>query len=132
MATVAVLPDVKAAQRRLQDSAQALREDIRAELLRADDERYIDLAGRVHDSAEESVADLLADLNLATVDRQINELRAVEAALLRISMGSYNVCESCGEAIGIARLQAQPAASRCIKCQDHIEKQQGQPTRASL
>ena len=132
MATAAVLTDVKSAQRRLQEMAHELRQEIRVELLRADNEQYIDLAGRVHDSAEESVADLLADLNLATIDRQINELRAVEAALQRISMGSYDVCESCGESIGAARLQAQPAASRCIKCQDRFEKKEGQPTHSSL
>lgn len=132
MATHAVLTDIKSAQRTLRETARELRQDIRSELMRADDERYIDLAGRVHDAAEESVAHLLVDLNVAAVGRQINELRAVEAALQRISMGSYDVCETCGESIGAARLRAQPAASRCIKCQNHIEKQYGQPAHPSL
>lgn len=132
MATQVILTDTKSAQRTLREMAQDLRQEIRSVLLRADDERYIDIAGRVHDAAEQSVADLLADLNVAAIDRQITELRAVEAALQRISMGCYDVCESCGESIGAARLHAQPAASRCIKCQNHIEKQCGLPSHPSL
>lgn len=132
MATATVISDVKLAQSRLRKQAAALRQEIRAELLRTDDEHYIDLAGRVHDTAEESVADLLADLKFASIDRQITELRAVEAALQRISMGSYNVCEVCGEAIGTSRLQALPAAARCIKCQDLVEKRSGITAHQSL
>lgn len=132
MATYAVLTDTKSAQRTLREMARDLRQEIHSELLRADEERYIEIAGRVHDVAEASVADLLVDLNIAAVGRQINELRAVEAALQRISMGNYAVCEHCGESIGVARLSAQPAASRCIKCQNHIEKQYGQLAHPTL
>lgn len=132
MTTVTVLLDVKSAQQRLQKLAGELRQEISAELLRGDEELYADIAGRVHDTADESVADLLADLNFATIDRQITELRAVEAALLRISMGSYDVCESCGESIGTARLNAQPAAYRCLQCQTRIEHAQGTSTPPKL
>ena len=44
-------------QRRLRQRHAELRTEIRGELLAADDMRYADLAGRVHDSGEESVAD---------------------------------------------------------------------------
>jgi len=43
-------------------------------------------------------------------------LSDVDAALARIESGTYGVCESCGTAISDARLEAMPAASRCIDC----------------
>lgn len=45
-----------------------------------------------------------------------------ERALARISDGSYGVCESCGEAIGKARLQAFPRATLCVACKQREER----------
>lgn len=99
-----------------------LLEEIRDELARSGDQHYIDLAGRVTDLADESVADLLADQEAAHVDRQINEVRDIEAALARIKAGEYGACIDCGEDIGFKRLQAYPTAKRCIRCQEQREK----------
>ena len=109
-------------QRRLQQRSAELRAEIREELLAADDERYADLAGRVHDSGEESVADLLADLDIARIDRQVTEIYGIEAALRRIDMGLYGVCRDCDGDIGFKRLQSQPVAERCVACQEQHEK----------
>ena len=106
----------------LQQRHKALREEIRQELLAADESRYIDLAGRVHDSGEESVADLLMDLDIARLDRQINEIRRIEAALRRIEVGNYGVCHDCDGDIGYERLKRQPYAERCVVCQAQFEK----------
>lgn len=100
---------------------RALREEIRQDLLASDNEQYIELAGRVHDMADESVADLLVDLNLASVDRHIHTLQEVDAALLRMSTDEYGVCIECGCPIGYARLQVNPAAPRCYECQVNFE-----------
>ncbi|MDA8184372.1 MAG: TraR/DksA C4-type zinc finger protein [Actinomycetota bacterium] len=43
-------------------------------------------------------------------------LNEVEAALSRLASGGYGVCESCGSQISPARLEAKPAARRCIAC----------------
>ena len=49
--------------------------------------------------------------------RQVRgHLAEVDAALLRVSDGTYGVCERCGSAIGEARLEALPAARLCITC----------------
>jgi len=109
-------------QRRLQQRRAELRVEIRAELLAADDMRYADLAGRVHDSGDESVADLLADLDVARIDRQIAEIRGIEAALRRIDMGVYGVCRECDGDIAFERLQSQPSADRCVACQEQHER----------
>jgi RNA polymerase-binding transcription factor DksA len=53
-------------------------------------------------------------------------LIAIVAAERRLAKGEYGLCEDCGETIGFARLEAQPAASRCVRCQQAAEKRGGQ------
>ena len=96
-------------------------EEIRLELLESDDQHYIDLAGRVHDRGEASVANLLVDLQLASVDRHIQEVRDLDGALLRIATGNYGVCIDCESFIAIDRLKAYPTAKRCQPCQAEYE-----------
>ena len=45
-----------------------------------------------------------------------------ERALARIAAGTYGVCESCGEPIGKARLQAFPRATLCVSCKQREER----------
>ena len=45
-----------------------------------------------------------------------------ERALLRIEDGTYGVCESCGNPIGKARLQAFPRATLCVSCKQKEER----------
>jgi len=101
----------------LDDRFFELREEVRLELLNSDDQTYIDLAGLVHDIGEASVADLLVDLQLASIDRHIHEIRDVDAALLRIAAGNYAVCTDCTAPIADERLHAYPTAKRCHRCQ---------------
>ena len=109
-----------------------LREEIRLELLESDDQTYIDLAGRVHDRAEESVANLLVDLQLASIDRHIQEIRDIDAALMRIAMGSYSQCIDCEDSIAVDRLEAFPTAKRCQPCQAQYERLHTGPGLATL
>ncbi len=43
-------------------------------------------------------------------------LGEVEAAIARLGDGTYGHCERCGQQIAPARLEAMPAARRCITC----------------
>ncbi|HVC14330.1 MAG TPA: TraR/DksA C4-type zinc finger protein [Acidimicrobiales bacterium] len=43
-------------------------------------------------------------------------LAEVEAAIERLEKGTYGHCERCGQPIAPARLEAKPAARRCIAC----------------
>lgn len=43
-------------------------------------------------------------------------LRWVGRALTKMDLGTYGVCERCGNAIGIERLEALPWAILCIDC----------------
>ncbi len=110
-------------QTQLRNRQAKLLEEIRDKLARSGDQHYIDLSGRVTDLGDESVADMLADLEAAQVDRQINEVRDIEAAQARIKTGEYGVCIDCSENIAFNRLQAYPSAKRCIRCQEQREKQ---------
>lgn len=116
---------------KLNDRFMALRREISAELLRSDEEHYVELAGRVHDIGEEALADLLVDTELATIDRLVQEIRDIDAALMRIAEGSYGECCDCQEPIVIERLEAYPAARRCIVCQETHDRtfaHDGRPT----
>ena len=110
----------------------SLLDEVRQELAASDEQHFQDLAGRVHDQGEESVADMLADLGAAMIDRHIQEMRDIEAAKQRIKDGTYSACADCGADIGLARLKAYPTARRCIDCQGAHEKQFAQAGHPSL
>lgn len=100
----------------------ALLDEIRSDVERVRAEPYASVAGATPDIGDEAVADLLADVNEAEVTRDLGELRMLEAALERVSEGTYGTCADCGGEIPLARLRAQPGAERCLACQDHREK----------
>jgi RNA polymerase-binding protein DksA len=106
----------------MRDRARQLREEIRQTLLKSDHEHYVQIADEVRDLEDESFADLMVDVNLAEIDRDLEELRAIEAAMLRVSDGSYGRCEHCGSLIEFRRLQLTPFASRCFDCQTSFER----------
>jgi len=101
---------------------QALLEEIRKDLSRVREEPYESIAGTVRDSGDEAVADLIADVDQAEVTRDLGELHELEAALKRIADGTYGLCVDCGDDIAVERLRAQPAAARCVDCQQRHEK----------
>ena len=72
------------------------------------------------------LADAVAELDVAMVIRESQELQDIEAALARIAEGSYGVCTECGDEIGRARLKAYPTAERCLPCQQENERLRGQ------
>jgi DnaK suppressor protein len=46
----------------------------------------------------------------------LERLRDVDDALAKFDEGTYGKCESCGEQIADARLEAMPSARLCITC----------------
>jgi len=106
----------------LEKRMQELREEVREELQNSENERYQELAGAVPDEGDQSIADLLSDVNLAVIDQHINEIRRIEQALERIASGDYGICVDCGEEIAYERLKAYPTAMRCHDCQSRYER----------
>ena len=109
----------------------ALLAEMREDAARVREQPYAEQTGATHDSGDESVATLIADLDHADVGRDLDELRGLEAARGRLSDGSYGVCLDCGGEIGFERLRASPAAVRCIDCQTVHEKTYAGPSSGS-
>jgi RNA polymerase-binding transcription factor len=55
--------------------------------------------------------------DLALRDRAEHQLALVDAALARLSAGTFGTCVRCGNPIPAERLEALPWAPRCIDCQ---------------
>jgi DnaK suppressor protein len=53
---------------------------------------------------------------LSLVQSLRDTLRHVEAALRRMDVGAYGICEGCAQPIGDERLDALPAARLCMRC----------------
>lgn len=69
-----------------------------------------------------AAANTARDLEFAMDAHDTAEIAAIDAALQRISEGSYGECLDCGAPIAEARLHAAPEAACCIACQEKREK----------
>lgn len=106
----------------LKSRSRQLREEISQTLRKSDDEQYTMIADQVRDLEDDSFADLMVDVNLAEIDRDLQELRLIDAAFLRMGDGTYGLCDACDSPIEIERLRATPFASRCFDCQSAFER----------
>ena len=116
----------------IEERRSALLDELREDVKRVRGEQHEELAGASPDAGDESVAELIAGLDQAEVAREMDELRAIEAARQRFSEGNYGVCLDCGGDIDYRRLRAYPAAIRCIDCQRRHEKTHASPGGSSL
>jgi DnaK suppressor protein len=107
----------------LKERRRVMWADIRRELEKHEDQQFADLIQQSADPDDRSVADLLVDLNLSEINRDVDELRAIEYALARIRAGSYGICQSCGVPIPEARLAAIPETPLCVACQARSEEE---------
>jgi DnaK suppressor protein len=129
----AALPVRPGEKRWTEAELEAVRSELATEAaaLRADIERAeSDIASRLGDAVGDA-GDDQADVGAKTFERE-HELALThnarqllaqnERALTRIDTGTYGTCESCGEAIGKARLQAFPRATLCVTCKQREER----------
>lgn len=63
------------------------------------------------------------NLSLASNDREM--LQKIEAALLRISKGTFGLCLKTGKRIPEARLKAVPYAEYCLEVQEEMDRKGG-------
>lgn len=68
------------------------------------------------DSGEQATELENRDVMIALGDEAHSELQEIERALERLRDGSYGTCVRCGEPIAEGRLDAYPAAARCVGC----------------
>jgi DnaK suppressor protein len=77
-----------------------------------------ELTGRFSSDAADAGASLSENDRIeAMLDSARSQRTGVLAALDRIEAGRYGRCLDCGHDIPEGRLEAQPAASRCVNCQ---------------
>ena len=90
-----------------------------AELERSGHEALSDMSG------ENNYRDHMADQGTATFSKELDMsleenvrdlIRQVDVALGRIDSGDYGRCSTCGKPIAAERLEAMPAADKCITC----------------
>ncbi len=74
-------------------------------------ERSADQLEEIQAASERAIA-------ISNLDREFNQLRNTRAALRRLALGSFGICQQCDEYIHPKRLAAVPWASFCIRCQE--------------
>jgi RNA polymerase-binding transcription factor len=74
-------------------------------------------AGRVPAEADRASAELGREVDLRAREMLLRRMRDLELAAARVTTGTYGRCETCGQAIPVARLRAFPQAALCISCQ---------------
>jgi RNA polymerase-binding transcription factor DksA len=88
------------------------------------------VAGLLRDSGD-GAGDDQADTGAKNITREHEMSLAANAremqiqtehALERLATGTYGLCESCGKAIGKARMQAFPRATLCVECKQKQER----------
>jgi RNA polymerase-binding transcription factor DksA len=52
----------------------------------------------------------------ALLNEDLAYVMEIDDAQLRLSEGRYGICAVCGGPIGTERLEARPAAARCVRC----------------
>jgi len=77
---------------------------------------------QVVDLGEEGEERYRTGIEHVELQRDLQELDDIDAALGRLADGSYGECLNCGMPIAFERLHAQPGARRCVACQTAYEK----------
>jgi RNA polymerase-binding protein DksA len=85
-----------------------------------------------HGEADNAVADLELDIDIATLERDAQELAAVSEAIARLDSTVFGLCTQCGDPIGWERLEAVPHARRCTGCEERVERNGHSPAASRL
>ena len=76
------------------------------------------------DSIDESMEEEIFSTEMRLHDREKYLLGKVDKQLARLSDGSIDVCEGCGEKIAFKRLMARPVTTLCIDCKEQNEREE--------
>ena len=115
------------------DELAEVRTDLAAQLgrLRAEYDQAIADLNALQQSANDGAGDDQADAGAKTFEREqelsiannrLDLLTQMQRAIERVDAGTYGRCESCGNPIPKARLQAFPSATLCVTCKQREER----------
>ena len=100
----------------------ARREELATETLRAEAEAAEPSDLDHLDPSDRAISETAKEELLEEAERDSGQAVLIDEALRRIDAGTYGVCESCGQPIGKARLQAFPRATLCVSCKQREER----------
>jgi RNA polymerase-binding transcription factor DksA len=75
--------------------------------------RELDIVSSTEHPADATLEEVTATLRTAAR----TALAEVDAALGRMAIGEYGICQDCGADIALARLEIVPMTARCMPCQ---------------
>jgi DnaK suppressor protein len=78
--------------------------------------------GAGDDQADTGTKNVTREHEMALASNAREMLYQTERAMRRLEAGTYGLCESCGNAIGKARMQAFPRATLCVDCKQKQER----------
>ncbi|WP_344442768.1 TraR/DksA family transcriptional regulator [Kitasatospora nipponensis] len=78
--------------------------------------------GAGDDQVDAGTKNINRESELALANNARDMLDQTERALTRLEGVGFGVCESCGQAIGKARVQAFPRATLCVTCKSKQER----------
>lgn len=99
---------------------QAWRNQLREEVGRTVNHMQ-DEAANFPDPVDRASQEEEFSLELRNRDRERKLIKKIEKTLSRIEEDDFGFCDSCGEEIGIRRLEARPTADLCIDCKTLAE-----------
>ena len=76
------------------------------------------------DEADIIAAELERETLFTNRERWLAELGRIDDALDRLHAGEWGICTTCEGSIALARLAANPAAARCVRCEEAREQQE--------
>jgi DnaK suppressor protein len=76
------------------------------------------------DSIDESMEEEIFSTEMRLHDREKYLLGKVDKQIARLTDGSIDVCEGCGEKIAFKRLLARPVTTLCIDCKEQNEREE--------
>ncbi|HEX9756335.1 MAG TPA: RNA polymerase-binding protein DksA [Nitrospiria bacterium] len=76
------------------------------------------------DLGDQASAEANQNFTLRLREREQKLLKKIDEAIDRIKNGTFGICESCEEEIGIKRLKARPVTTLCIECKTKQEEEE--------
>jgi DnaK suppressor protein len=101
----------------IKDALEVRRQALQAELERLmkppEQGASVSFGKRVGDGTTEAVERIAGTATARSLAASIAD---IDAALARIELGDYGICQRCGVLISALRLEALPASTLCVDC----------------
>ncbi len=109
--------------RRLEEEKERLTKELsRLRELRLARDRWAETRGYGDERSEDATKTVELEKGLALEENLSNLLEEVNHALYKFEVGTYGLCDLCGQPIDPERLEILPQANLCVACKAHKAK----------